>query len=137
MVGIEYCSFYFRVWFLSKLLHKHAGENFHVQYNIYTNKVWFGSIFLNEYFYCLVICVCKLIFRLRLGGRNRMEWKGIKRIILEYSSILLFGSFNGRNGKSIPLFGSLSKREHLFLSIPLKPQIFIPPKIGKNGREWN
>ena len=40
-----------------------------------------------------------------------MEWKGIKRIILEYFFILLFGSFNVGNGKSIPLFGSLSERE--------------------------
>ena len=40
-----------------------------------------------------------------------MNWKGMKRIILEYSLILLFGSFNGRNGKLIPLFGSLSVRE--------------------------
>ena len=47
----------------------------------------------------------------RLGEGNGMEWKGIKRIILEYSSLLLFGSFNGGNGKSIPLFGSLSERE--------------------------
>ena len=35
-----------------------------------------------------------------------MERKGMKRIILEYSSIPLFGSFNGGNGKSIPLFES-------------------------------
>ena len=40
-----------------------------------------------------------------------MEWKKIKRIILEYSSLLLFGSFNGGNGKSIPLFESLSESE--------------------------
>ena len=40
-----------------------------------------------------------------------MEWKGMKIIILEYSSISLFGSFNGGNGKSIPLFESLSGRE--------------------------
>ena len=50
-------------------------------------------------------------FRPRLGGGNGIEWKGMKRIILEYSSLLLFGSFNGRNGKSIPLFESLSGRE--------------------------
>ena len=31
----------------------------------------------------------------------------MKRIILEYSSLPLFGSFNGDNGKFIPLFGSL------------------------------
>ena len=31
----------------------------------------------------------------------------------------------------------MGRTEHLFLSIPLKPQIFIPPKIGRNGREWN
>ena len=35
------------------------------------------------------------------------EGNGIKRIILEYSSLSLFGSFNGRNEKSIPLFRSL------------------------------
>ena len=50
-------------------------------------------------------------FRSCLGGENGMEWKGMKRIILEYSSIPLFGSFNGGNGKSIPLFESLSGRE--------------------------
>ena len=35
----------------------------------------------------------------------------MKRISLEYSFIPLFGSFNGRNRKLIPLFGSLSRRE--------------------------
>ena len=35
----------------------------------------------------------------------------MKIIILEYSSIPLFESFNGRNGKFIPLFECLSKRE--------------------------
>ena len=51
-----------------------------------------------------------------------MEWKGIKRIILEYSSLPLFGSFNGGNGKLIPLFGSLNRREwneHEGILIPL------------------
>ena len=37
-----------------------------------------------------------------------MKWK---RIILEYSFIPLFESFNGGNGKFIILFGSLSGRE--------------------------
>ena len=45
-----------------------------------------------------------------LNGMKRM-----KRIILEYSSILLFKSNNGENEKSIPLFESLS---------------------GGNGMEW-
>ena len=49
--------------------------------------------------------------RPRLEGGNGMEWKGMKIIILEYSSILLFGSFNRGNGKPILLFGSLSERE--------------------------
>ena len=40
-----------------------------------------------------------------------MEWKGMKRIILEYSSLPLFESLNGGNGKLILLFGSL--RPHL------------------------
>ena len=33
------------------------------------------------------------------------------RIFLEYFSIILFESFNGRNGKFIHLFESLSGRE--------------------------
>ena len=53
----------------------------------------------------------KASLRSRLGGGNGMEWKGMKRIIFEYSSIPLFESFNEGNGKSIPLFGSLSGRE--------------------------
>ena len=84
-----------------------------------------------------------MTLRLRLGGENGMEWKGMKRIILEYSSLPLFGSFNGGNGKLIPLFGSLSvrewngmdRREHSFFSIPLKSQIFIPFEIRRNGRK--
>ena len=40
-----------------------------------------------------------------------MEWKVMKRIILEYSSLPLFESFNGGNGKLILLFGSLSGKE--------------------------
>ena len=51
------------------------------------------------------------ILRSRLGGGNEIEWKGIKKIILEYSSLPLFGSFNGGNGKFIRLFESLSGRE--------------------------
>ena len=35
----------------------------------------------------------------------------MKIIILEYSSLPLFESFNGENGKHIPLFESLSGRE--------------------------
>ena len=49
--------------------------------------------------------------RLCLGGGEGMEWNGIKGIFLEYSSLFLFGSFNGGNGMYIPLFGSLSGRE--------------------------
>ena len=40
-----------------------------------------------------------------------MEMNEMKIIILEYSSIPLFGSFNVGNGKHIPLFGSLSGSE--------------------------
>jgi len=29
----------------------------------------------------------------------------------------------------------MSRREHSFLSISLKSQIFIPPEIARNGRE--
>ena len=42
---------------------------------------------------------------------GRREWNGIKGIFLEYYSLLLFGSFNEGNGKSTPLFGSLSSRK--------------------------
>ena len=42
---------------------------------------------------------------------GRREWNGMKIIILEYSPFPLFGSFNGRNGKSISLFESLSGRK--------------------------
>ena len=48
---------------------------------------------------------------LGLVWEEGMEWKGMKRIILEYSFLPLFGSFNGGNGKPIPLFGGLSGRE--------------------------
>ena len=50
-------------------------------------------------------------FRVRVEGGNGMELNGKKGIFLKYSSLLLFGSFNRGNGKSISLFGSLSKRE--------------------------
>ena len=50
-------------------------------------------------------------FRPRLGGGNGIEWKGMKRIILKYSSLPLFGSCNGGNRKLILLFENLSRRE--------------------------
>ena len=31
----------------------------------------------------------------------------------------------------------MGRREHSFLSIPLKSQIFIPPEIVRNGKEFN
>ena len=34
-------------------------------------------------------------FSICLEGENGMEWERKKRIILEYYSLLLFGSFNG------------------------------------------
>ena len=78
-------------------------------------------------------------FLLGVGLGLEMEWAKASRTfwphrnILEYSSLLLFGSFNRGNEKLIPLFGSLSRREHSFLSIPLKPQISIPPPHPKLG----
>ena len=54
---------------------------------------------------------CLTLLRLRLAGGNGMKWKRMKKIILEYSSFSLFGSFNGGNGKLIPLFESLNRRE--------------------------
>ena len=70
---------------------------------------------------------------------NRIEWNGIKRIFLEYSSLPLFGSFNGGNRMSIPLFGSLSGREWngqegmLIPPFSLKTSNFCSPK---NWEEW-
>ena len=62
----------------------------------------------------------------------------MKIIILEYYFLFLLGSFNGENGKFLPLFGKvgengIGRKEHSFLSIPLKSQIFIPPKLGGVG----
>ena len=80
-----------------------------------------------------------LHLNLRLGGRNGMEWKWMKRIILEYSSLPLFKSFNGRNRKSILLFGSLSEREWngyegtLIPLYSLKTSNFHSPR---NWEEW-
>ena len=48
--------------------------------------------------------------------RNVNEWNASSHLEggkkkLEYSSLPLFGSFNGGNGKSIPLFESLSGKK--------------------------
>ena len=61
----------------------------------------------------IAICVLLVILFSYLGSvwEEGREWNGIKGIFLEYSSLLLFGSFNGVNGMYIPLFGSLSGRE--------------------------
>ena len=67
------------------------------------------------------------MFRSCLGEGNEMEMKGMKKIILEYSSIPLFGSLSGRE------WNGMDRREHSFLSIPLKSQIFILPKLGEMG----
>ena len=63
----------------------------------------------------------------------------MKRIILEYSFFPLFESFNGENRKFIILSGrvegnGMDKKKHLFLSIYLKSQIFILPKLKRMGR---
>ena len=68
-----------------------------------------------------------------------MEWKGMKRINLEYSSLSLFESFNRKNGKPIPLFGSLSgkklngQEEMLIPPFSLKTSNFCS---SKNWEEW-
>ena len=69
---------------------------------------------LNHYImagFCLDLKFKPHCLRPHLGGVSGMKWKGMKRIILEYSSLSLFGSFNGVNRKSILLFESLSGRE--------------------------
>ena len=63
----------------------------------------------------------------------------MKRIILEYSSIPLFGSFNGANGKLIPLFESLSGREWNGLEGTLIPLYFLKTSnfhSPRNCEEW-
>ena len=61
----------------------------------------------------------------------------MKRIILEYSSLPLFWSFNGGNEKSIFLFGTLKwermkwVRGNIYSSLfTQEPQIFILLKLG-------
>ena len=39
-----------------------------------------------------------LILKTHLGGKNGLKWKGMKKILLEYSSIPLFGSLRLRLG---------------------------------------
>ena len=68
-----------------------------------------------------------------------MEWKGIKRIILEYSSLPLFRSYNGGNRKFTPLFGSLSRREwngYERILIPLYSFKISNFHSSRNWEEW-
>ena len=87
-----------------------------------------------SFFFFWGVLFFKFCFRLRLEGGNGMKWKEMKKIILEYSSIPLFGSFNGGNRKLIPLFGSLSRREWngqkgtLILLYSLKTSNFHSPR---------
>ena len=87
--------------------------SFKVRDNVYDKDKRYAVIkfkaVMRSYIHLLLIQ--NMSFRLCLGGGEGMEWNGIKRIFLEYSSLLLFESFNGGNGMYIPLFGSLSGRE--------------------------
>ena len=60
----------------------------------------------------------------------------MKRIILEYSSPPLFGSFNGGNGKSIPLFESLSGREWNWQEGTLIPLYSLKTLNFHSSRNW-
>ena len=53
----------------------------------------------------------RTLISMTLISFRRRDWKWMKKIILEYSSIPLFESFNGRNWKLISLFESLSGRK--------------------------
>ena len=68
----------------------------------------FFFLFLSFLLFFLVVL---FVQPLALVWEEGIEWKGMKRLILEYFFLPLFGSFNGGNGKSIPLFESLSGRE--------------------------
>ena len=85
----------------------------------------YSKIILFILFHSIPFSQIKALFE----GENGMEWKEMKIIILEYSSLSLFGSFNWGNG--------MGRREHSFFSIPLKPQIFILPEIGRNRIRFN
>ena len=65
-----------------------------------------------------------------------MEWKEMKKIILEYSSLLLFESFNGRNGKPILLFESLSERKWNGSKGTLIPFYSLKPSNFHSLRNW-
>ena len=84
---------FYRFFFLSSL-----------QLNMFKNHIF--SIFLFPFFHFSKIHPIKQTLTPRLEG-----WNGMERIILEYSFLPLFGSFNGGNEKPIPLFESLSRRE--------------------------
>ena len=75
-------------------------------------------------------------FQFSKGSFGRREWNGMKRIILEYSSIPLFGSFNGGNEKLIPLFGSLSGREWNELEGTLIPLYSLKTSNFHSLRNW-
>ena len=79
---------------------------------------------------------------LHLRGGKGMEWKKKKK---KYFKIILFfplfGSLNRREWKDHSLVWEFKWREwngmeHSFLPILSNPQIFIPPKIERNKREW-
>ena len=78
---------------------KALGTQFHLVFGFLRSIVWLSFI--------IIFCHLCLVWK------EGMEWNGKewKKIILEYSSIPLFGSFNGENEKFIPLFESLSGRE--------------------------
>ena len=72
-----------------------------------------------------------------------MEWKEMKKIILEYSSLYFFLGVLMK-GIEISLSylrvyvegNGMGRRDHSFLSIPSNPQTFIPSKFGRNLRKW-
>ena len=67
--------------------------------------------------------------------KQKLYANEMKIIILEYSFILLFESFNGGNEKSIPLFGILSRREWNGKEGTLIPLYFF--KISNFHSPWN
>ena len=83
---------------------------FSINYSFY--PIFKISILMSyEFSFIIIIIILRIKFSYKIGCRPHLRGgKGMKIIILEYSSIPLFGSFNGGNGKSIPLFGSLGPR---------------------------
>ena len=93
-------------------------------------------LFYSFHIHCYLMLCTMQSLRPCLGGGNGIEWKGMKIIILEYSSLPLFESFNGGNEKLIPLFWSLSVREWNGQEGTLIPLYSLKISNFHSSRNW-